>query len=137
MNEIADYKLSLDLRIDWSDLDMYEHVNNITFMRYLQSGRVNFWESTGIHEFYQKTNQGTMLVSTNCDFKRPLHYPGVARVLTRLERIGNSSFSLRHLILNNEDQICAEGLDTVVCYNFDKKCTFPVPDWLREKISQY
>lgn len=78
-----------------------------------------------------------MLVSTNCDFKRPLHYPGIARILTKLDKVGNSSFSLRHLILNKEDQICAEGLDTVVCYDFEKKCTFPVPDWLREKLSQY
>ncbi|MEG9327760.1 thioesterase family protein [Salinimicrobium catena] len=43
-----DYKLSLELRIDFSDLDMYRHVNNLTFIRFLQSGRVNFWEATGL-----------------------------------------------------------------------------------------
>ena len=46
--EISEFKLSLELRIDWSDLDMYKHVNNLTFMRFMQSGRVKFWETTGL-----------------------------------------------------------------------------------------
>lgn len=132
-----EFKLSLELRIDWSDLDMYEHVNNVSYMRYLQSGRVNFWEATGIHEFYKDSNQGTMLVSTKCDFRKPLFYPGTALIKTRLDFIGNSSFGLEHVILNEKEEICAEGKDVVVCFDFEKNSTFSVPDWLKEKISQF
>ncbi|HKJ48595.1 MAG TPA: thioesterase family protein [Christiangramia sp.] len=137
MTNISDYKLSLELRIDWGDLDMYEHVNNVSYMRYLQSGRVNFWEASGIHEFYRDSNQGTMLVSTKCDFKRSLHYPGYAIIKTKLDFIGNKSFGLKHLILNEKGEVCAEGTDIVVCFDFDKNETFPVPDWMRNKISEF
>ncbi|SDR98984.1 acyl-CoA thioesterase [Christiangramia echinicola] len=137
MIKISDFKLSLELRIDWGDLDMYEHVNNVSYMRYLQSGRVNFWEASGIHEFYRNSNQGTMLVSTKCDFKRSLNYPGKAVVKTKLDFIGNKSFGLKHLILDEKGEICAEGTDVVVCFDFDKNETFPVPDWLRKKISEF
>ena len=137
MTDISDYKLSLELRIDWGDLDMYEHVNNVSYMRYLQSGRVNFWESSGIHEFYRNSNQGTMLVSTKCDFKKSLNYPGKAFIKTKLDFIGNKSFGLKHIILNGNKEICAEGTDVVVCFDFDKNETFPVPDWMREKISEF
>jgi acyl-CoA thioester hydrolase len=133
----SNYKLSLKLRIDWSDLDMYEHVNNLTFMRFLQSGRVNFWEATGIHEFFRNSGQGVMLVSTHCDFKNSLYYPGNAIIKTRLDHIGNSSFSLNHVILDDKGDLCAEGKDVVVCYDFEKKTTFRIPDWLREIISKY
>lgn len=137
MIKISDFKLSLELRIDWGDLDMYEHVNNVSYMRYLQSGRVNFWEASGIHEFYRNSNQGTMLVSTKCDFKRSLNYPGKAVVKTKLDFIGNKSFGLKHLILDEKGEVCAEGTDVVVCFDFDKNETFPVPDWLRKKISEF
>ena len=137
MIKISDYKLSLELRIDWGDLDMYEHVNNVSYMRYLQSGRVNFWEASGIHEFYRNSNQGTMLVSTKCDFKRSLNYPGKAVVKTKLDFIGNKSFGLKHLILDEKEEVCAEGTDVVVCFDFEKNETFPVPDWLRKKISEF
>jgi len=137
VSDFPDFKLSLEIRIDWSDLDMYEHVNNVSYMRYLQSGRVNFWEASGIHEFYRSSNQGTMLVSTKCDFKKALFYPGNAIVKTKLDFIGNTSFGLKHIILNEKDEICAEGDDVVVCFDFEKKETFAVPDWMRKKISEF
>jgi acyl-CoA thioester hydrolase len=136
VTEELDYKLSLEIRIDWGDLDMYEHVNNVAYMKYLQSGRVNFWEASGIHEFYRNSNQGTMLVSTKCDFIKSLHYPGTATIKTKLDFIGNTSFGLKHIILNDNGEICAEGKDVVVCFDFDNNKTFPVPEWMREKISE-
>ncbi|WP_037317568.1 thioesterase family protein [Salegentibacter sp. Hel_I_6] len=135
--ETESYKLKLDLRIDWSDLDMYKHVNNISFMRYMQSGRVNFWEASGIYEMYEDSNMGTMLVSTHCDFKKSLYYPGKTIVKTKLDFIKNSSFGLKHLILNEALEICAEGKDIVVCYDFEKDETFKIPEDLRTKLSQF
>ena len=105
-------------------------------MRFLQSGRVNFWEASGVHAFYRNTNQGTMLVSTKCDFKRSLYYPGKAIIKTKLDFIGKTSFGLKHIILNEKEELCAEGNDVIVCFDFDKNETFPVPDWLREKFSK-
>lgn len=131
------YNLELELRIDWSDLDMYKHVNNISFMRYMQSGRVNFWEASGIYEMYENTNMGTMLVSTQCDFKKSLYYPGKAKVKTKIDFIKNTSFGLNHLILNEADEVCAEGKDVVVCYDFEKDKTFIIPDDLREQLSKF
>jgi len=137
VKDLSDYKLSLSLRIDWSDLDLYEHVNNVSYMRYFQSGRVNFWEATSIYEHYKNSDQGTMLVSTKCDFKKSLFYPGNAIVKTKLDFIGNKSFGLEHVVLDDQEEICAMGKDIVVCFDFSKKQTIPVPDWLREKISEF
>ncbi|WP_286761300.1 acyl-CoA thioesterase [Salegentibacter sp. UBA1130] len=135
--ESETYNLKLELRIDWSDLDMYKHVNNISFMRYMQSGRVNFWEASGIYEMYENTNMGTMLVSTHCDFKKSLYYPGKAIVKTRIDFIKNSSFGLKHLILNDINEVCAEGKDVVVCYDFEKDNTFRIPEDLRTQLSKF
>jgi len=131
------YKLSLEIRIDWSDLDMYRHVNNISFMRYMQSGRVNFWEASGIYEMYENSNKGTMLVSTQCDFRKSLYYPGKAIVKTKLDFVKNSSFGLRHIILNEANEICAEGKDVVVCYDFEIDKTFRIPNDLRRELSKF
>ena len=57
--DFSEYKLSVELRIDWSDLDTYKHVNNVMFMKYQQSGRVNFWEASGLYELHLKTNRNS------------------------------------------------------------------------------
>lgn len=135
--DLKDFKLHLELRIDWSDLDMYQHVNNLTFMRFMQSGRVNFWEATGLSRLFTETNRGPMLVSSHCDFKKSLHYPGIAKVKTKLAYLKNSSFGVDHVILNEENEICAEGRDVAVCYDFNMGVTYTIPEELREIMGQY
>ena len=135
--DFSDYKLSLELRIDWSDLDTYKHVNNVMFMKYQQSGRVNFWEASGLYELQERTNRGPMLVSTHCDFRKPLFYPGKAIVKTKVSFVKNSSFGLEHVILNEKGELCAEGRDVAVCYDFNINETFRIPDELREVMARY
>lgn len=133
----SDYKLSIELRIDWSDLDMYKHVNNLSFIRFMQTGRSLFWEATGLTKIYEETNKGPMMVSTHCDFKRSLYYPGNAIVKTKLAFIKNSSFGLDHLILNEKGEVCAEGRDIAVCFDFNSEETYAIPDDLREIMKNY
>ena len=130
--DLSEYKLSVEIRIDWSELDIYKHVNNVMFMKYLQSGRVNFWEATGLAKSHQETNRGPMLVSTHCDFRKSLYYPGKAIVKTKVAYLKNSSFGLDHVILNEKGEICAEGRDVAVCFDFNKNETFKIPPDLRE-----
>ena len=134
---LDDYKLSLELRIDFSDLDMYQHVNNLTFIRFLQSGRVNFWEATGLATLFSETNKGAILVSTHCDFKKSLFYPGKAIVKTKLAYIKNSSFALDQVILNEEGEVCAEGQDIAVFFDFSKDQSLPIPTDLRESMQRF
>lgn len=134
---LDDYKLSLELRIDFSDLDMYQHVNNLTFIRFLQSGRVNFWEATGLATLFSETNKGAILVSTHCDFKKSLFYPGKAIVKTKLAYIKNSSFALDQVILNEKGEVCAEGQDIAVFFDFSKDQSLPIPTDLRESMQRF
>ncbi len=126
-----EYPLKVVLRIDWSDLDVYEHVNNVNIIRYLQSARVNIWEKSGLYESYKKTNRGPMLVSSKCDFKKSLFYPGKVTVKSRIGYIKNSSFSLEHIILNEVGEVCIEAKDVAVCFDFNTKKTYSIPDSLR------
>ncbi|WP_026836623.1 acyl-CoA thioesterase [Gillisia sp. JM1] len=135
--DYSDYKLSIDLRIDWSDLDMYKHVNNLTFIRFMQTGRALFWEATGLTEIYEATHRGPMVVSTHCDFKKSLYYPGTAIVKTKLAFIKNSSFGLGHIILNEDMEVCAEGRDIAVCFDFNLNKTYTIPDNLRAIMKNY
>ena len=134
---MSNFKLELKLRIDWSDLDMYRHVNNLSFMRFMQSGRVHLWEATGLHKMYVEENKGAMLVSTHCDFKNPLHYPGNALIKTRVAEVGNKSFKIEHHILDDQNKLCALGKDVSVFYDFSENKTIPILEDLRGILSCY
>ncbi|KAA1243762.1 thioesterase family protein [Aquimarina sp. RZ0] len=133
----SDFKLSLRLRIDWSEMDTYQHVNNVNFMKYMQSARVQFWEVSGLSNLYSEKKKGPMLVSTKCDFKHPLFFPGNVLIKTKVAFIKNSSFGLSHKLYNDSGTLCGEGQDVAVCFDFNEDKTFLISDTLREIMKQY
>lgn len=108
----------LSLRIDWSEMDLFGHVNNVAFMKYIQAGRVNYWELIGLSKMHAEQNKGPMLAATSCTFYKPLYYPGNITVETSLEFIRTTSFGLHHRILNSDSAVAAEAHDVVVLYDF-------------------
>ncbi len=134
---VNDFPLEIELRIDWSDLDVYEHVNNVNIIRYLQSARVNIWEKSGLYKSYKETNRGPMLVSSKVDFKKSLFYPGTITIKSRVGYIKNSSFSLEHIILNAQGETCIEARDVAVCFDFNTEKTYQIPENLRTLFESY
>lgn len=122
------------LRIDWSEMDLYGHVNNISFFKYIQAGRVNFWEQNGINELFKNSGIGPMLASCSCDFKRPLFFPGNIIVHSETGSINNTSFKIHHKIFTEKNEIAAEGVDVIVMYNFKDECKVEIPDLIRKKL---
>lgn len=110
----------MKLRIDWSELDLYGHVNNIAFMKYIQAARVNYWEQIGLYPLYQQKKQFPMLVSTQCEFKKTLMFPGEVVIHSTLAYIKNSSFSIEHQLYNEKQELVAEAKDVMVMYDETK-----------------
>jgi acyl-CoA thioester hydrolase len=130
------FHLSHELRIDWSELDYFKHVNNVSIFKYIQSARVNYWDQIGLTQFHIGTNKGPMLASTQCDFLSPLFYPGKIKVLTRTEFIKNTSFGFEHKILNAAGELAARAKDVMVMYDFNKNEKMTLPARFREAIER-
>lgn len=131
-NDHLHLPVELKLRIDWSELDLFGHVNNVAILKYVQAARVNYWELIGLMEQYETAQIGPMLASTSCEFRRPLFYPGDIIVRTGIESIGNTSFVLKHIILNENGEPAAEARDVVVVYDFVNGRKSPFSNELRE-----
>jgi acyl-CoA thioester hydrolase len=131
-----DFPVELKLRIDWSELDYFGHVNNVSFFKYIQASRVNYWDNIGLTKSHRKTNIGPMLASCKCDFKQPLFYPGEIIIHSRVDLIKNTSFSICHRILNDKGQIAAEAQDIMVMFDFNKNEKIIFPKELKEKIEK-
>lgn len=123
------------LRIDWSELDYFKHVNNVSFFKYIQSARVNYWDQVGLTVSHLETNIGPMLASVNCEFRKPLFYPGEVTILTRTEFIKNTSFGFHHWLMNDKGEMAAEAHDVMVMFDFNSHEKVPFPQPFREKIS--
>lgn len=124
----------LKLRIDWSDLDVFGHVNNVSFFKYIQAARVNYCESIGLTSLNEKDKWSFIVASTNCKFKKSLEFPGNIEVKSEVEWIKNSSFQLNHIIYNENGEIAAEASDVLLVYDYEFKIKVTISEDLRAKM---
>src|SRR5437899_551754 len=126
------FPVKLNLRIDWSEMDMFGHVNNVAYFKYVQASRVNYWEQTILAELHKNNNIGSILASTGCQFKLPLFYPGNITVQARVNFMKTTSFGIEHQILNEQGRVVAEAQDVIVVFDFNKHEKVAIPQELRQ-----
>lgn len=134
--ELSEFQVQLELRIDWSELDYFKHVNNVSFFKYIQSARVNYWERIGLNRLHSEKNVGVILASTQCDFRKPLTYPGRVVILSTVYFIKSSSFGIRHVLLNETGEVSAEAKDVLVMYDFNEHGKVSIPHSIRMAIEK-
>mgnify|MGYP002776293178 FL=1 len=129
-----DSSVKLELRIDWSEIDLFGHVNNLAIMKYVQAARVNYLELVDLMQLQTEMKIGPILASTNCQFRKPLFYPGQVTVYSKVDSIKNTSFRIQHIVNNDKHEISAEAHDIIVFYDFNKNTKLAIPETIRRKI---
>ena len=130
-------KVKLELRIDWSEIDLFGHVNNLAILKYIQAARVNYLETIGLMQMQVDTKVGPILASSSCQFLKPLFYPGQVVVYLTVEAIKTTSFRILHEVVNDKKEIVAEAQDIIVFYDFNKNTKLAIPDDLRMKLENH
>ncbi|HTA84388.1 MAG TPA: acyl-CoA thioesterase [Bacteroidia bacterium] len=132
----ANFPSKLNIRLDWSEMDMFGHINNVMFFKFIQASRVNYWEISQFHKDYADKKVGPLLVSSSCQFRKPLFYPGNIVVEARVDFIKNSSMGIHHRILNDKGELAAEAQDVVVLFDFTKNTSVSIPQNIRLFIEE-
>jgi acyl-CoA thioester hydrolase len=111
---MKDFSMRLELRIDWSEIDLFGHVNNIEIFKYVQAARVNYLETIGLMQLQSETKMGPILAFTSCQFCKPLFYPGQVTIYSKVDAIKNTSFRILHAIYDDKNDVSAEAQDIIV-----------------------
>jgi len=132
----ADFTQFVSLPVQWGDMDAMGHVNNAVYFRYVESGRIAYFNA--IDEGLQVTadvGAGPILADIQCSYIGQLRHPAQIDVGTRTARIGTKSFTVEAgIFLSGEDEPVATSLAVVVWFDYAAQRTVPVPDALRARI---
>ena len=131
---LAGFNTQLVLKVDWADLDLFGHVNNVIFFKYIQSARVNYCESIGLTSLDEKDKLSFIVAAINCNFKSPLRYPNTIIVFSKIEWIKNSSFQLTHIIVDQNKCVVAEASDVIVVFDYVKKSKANITSSIKEQM---
>ena len=134
---LADYPVVVEIPVAWGEMDAYGHVNNTVYFRYFETARIAYFERLASPGFVSRTPLGPILASTSCRFRAPLAFPDRVSVGARVASVDADRFVMFYAVYSHGLQkIAAEGEGTIVCFDYRENRKAPLPDELREKISE-
>jgi acyl-CoA thioester hydrolase len=123
--------------VRWDDLDGFGHVNNATYLTYMQESRSNFtWYSRKEAGLDPVLSQ-MVVARAEVDFIEPIYDGGFdLDVAIWVSRIGNSSFEMVYE-MSSSHGMHARGRTVQVAVNMDTKKSRPLSDEEREFLNKY
>jgi acyl-CoA thioester hydrolase len=125
--------------IRWGDMDAMKHLNNASYFRYMETCRIDWFQSLGRGLGSEELDGGCgiLIVNAFCNFYRQLEYPGDVLMKMYVSDPGRSSFESWNTMERTDQPgvIYAAGGATTVWSNFKEQKSAPLPDWLRALIT--
>ena len=97
---LIDFPVVITVPLLWGDHDAFGHVNNLVYLRWCETARVEYFMRIGLWPALPPAGVGPILASISCDYKRPLTFPDTAYIGARVTRIGNRSFQMQHRVVS-------------------------------------
>jgi acyl-CoA thioester hydrolase len=129
------YPVSVAVPVAWGEMDAFEHVNNVNFARWVETGRVAYFTRLGLMCPQREDGVGPILARLSVDYLRPVSFPDTVRVDATVTRIGKSSLTMAYRIWSQEQHAeAARGEDVIVVFDYTAGRKAPVDEALRAAI---
>jgi acyl-CoA thioester hydrolase len=89
------------ISVRWRDMDSMGHVNNAKYISYLEEARVRWM--LGVPGVSMSDRIAPVVAATNVNYRRPIVWPNDIVVELFVERLGNSSVTIGHRIVDAKD----------------------------------
>lgn len=93
--------IRVPMAVRWRDLDAFNHVNNSQYLSYLEEARLQWMLSVpgqGVDE-----HVAPVVAAAQLNYRRPIQWPAELTIELFVERLGNTSVSIGHRIVDAND----------------------------------
>ena len=134
---LLEFPVVIHLPVLWGDQDSFGHVNNLRYLSWAETARVEYLKKIGMWVPLPPNGVGPILVAISCNYKRPVNYPDTVQVGARVTGVGNSSIRMAHRIVSKAlDMVTAEVDSTIVVLDYSRMKSVAVPDAVRKSIEE-
>lgn len=114
----------------WGDLDAMNHVNNAVYLRYLEEARIQWLNAQDTAWFDDE--RAPVLASATVNYRLPIEYPSNIDIELFATRIGTSSLTIAHRMIDaNNGTLHSDGQVVVVWIDRTTGKPAPLPEAIR------
>jgi acyl-CoA thioester hydrolase len=123
--------------VRFGDLDAMQHLNNVEFLRYFETARIEYLKSLSFKlEPTERERFGFIFGDCRITYRAPAFYGDEVRTEVRPAEVGRSTVRLdfEMWVPDGDGRLIAEGYGVLVGYSYAEERSQPLPDWLREAL---
>ena len=119
------------ITVRWRDMDAMGHVNNAKYISFLEEARVRWM--LGVEGVSMTDRIAPVVANTNVNYRAPIVWPNDIVVELYVERLGNSSVTIAHRIVDQNDPsvLYSDGNVVVVWMDTQTGKSAPLPEAIR------
>ncbi|AKE52610.1 acyl-CoA thioesterase [Kangiella geojedonensis] len=102
-----DFPVILPIRVAWGEMDAFQHVNNVSYIRYFESARIAYMEAMGMEANIKTSPVGPILGDIYCRYRRPVTYPDTLHVGTKISEINEFGFVMEYQAFSEKQNTVA------------------------------
>src|SRR6478735_3294677 len=84
----------IELPVQWGDMDALGHVNNVVYLRWFESARMEYFHRGDLWQRVKQQRIGPILARSTIDYRLPLEYPDTVRVACTVTKLGKTSVTM-------------------------------------------
>ena len=139
MSDVNLFKHKIKLKVRFADLDAMGHVNNATYLSYLEEARIAYYKAVaGIPK--NGLDFGAVVAKVEINYMQPLFLGEEVELLTRTSKFGKKSSDIENLIVvkrKGETVIAASTLTKLVSYDYKSQKSIETPEDVKKKIMEF
>ena len=125
---LNDFSFTHEIKTRWRDLDAFRHVNNATFLSYIEDARILFFKRWNIN----LKEKSLIVASVKIDYINQLKHPEEIIIGQKIARLGNKSFDIQSSVFKKSDsKLICSSIITSVCYDFINNKTVEIFDEIK------
>ncbi|GLQ45440.1 thioesterase [Dyella lipolytica] len=124
------YTASISVR--WRDLDAFNHVNNSNYLTFLEESRLQWLQQIPGPWFTEQAMP--VMAASELNYRRPIAWPSQLHVELFCARLGNSSITIAHRIVDAADSelLYCDGHVVLVWMDPATGKSVPLPQAVRD-----
>lgn len=112
---LEDYPVVTDIVVRWGDMDSLGHVNNILYLQYFETARIEYLLHLGLPAPGPGWREnGVIIKSVSCRFLAPVTFPDTLSVGARITHLGPDRAVMDHVAVSQKSGEVAAGGDAVL-----------------------
>lgn len=118
------FPIVLPVTVAWGEMDAFQHLNNVVYLRYFESARITYMQKVGLNLDVTKANEdkdiiGPILADSYCRYRRPVTFPDTLYIGCRIAELHEFGFTMEYQAFSEQQQaITTIGHGRIIMLNY-------------------